>query len=215
MPIDEDDGDVYDYEPPAGPSPREVRAEWARTGDVDSLWQLLSRSRWDAIDQEDVVKLLIRALEVRSRADPAQFAADVMGRMTVFVATLMMRSHLLLAAAIEQDGRAARMRARPPGDLPPVAIESLIPRVLELHEHLASLLAAQASVARLWGLARRNRPKGDRGEHQAPRKAKGKRRAKSSGIDPSAAGTNGHPTNRLAALLDGHGPGANGVRHGK
>lgn len=209
----EDDEDLY--EPPKGPSPREVRAGWAKNGDVEPLWRLLADSPWDRIDREDVVKLLFQALEVRSRADPARFAADVMGRMTVFVTTLMMRSHLLLAAAIEQDGRAVRMRARPPGDLPRVAVESLIPRTLELQEHLASLLAAQASVARQWGLVSKNKPKADRGEVQASRNVKGKRRAKSTEAVPSAVGADGHPENRLAALLNGHGPGAHGSHHGK
>ena len=53
-PIDEDAEDFYDFQPPPGPSPREVRAEWARTGDVDALWKLLADSPWDRVDQEDV-----------------------------------------------------------------------------------------------------------------------------------------------------------------
>ena len=121
------DDDTYDFTPPPGPSKREVWKGWAEAGDVDALWDLLARSRWCDIDREDVFKLLIRALEVRSRADPARFASEVMGRMTVFVTTLLLRSHLHLAACVEQDGRAVRRRARPPGDLPRVAVEALIP----------------------------------------------------------------------------------------
>ena len=127
-PIDEDDDDVYDFKRPPGPSPREVRAGWARDGDVDALWGCSRGARGTAIDQEDVFQLLIQALEVRSRSDPERFAADVFARMTVFTTSLLLRCHLHLASYIEQSGRAVRMRAQPPGDLPKFAVDTLIPR---------------------------------------------------------------------------------------
>jgi len=209
-----DDEDTFDFTPPPGPSKREIWKGWAEAGDVDALWDLLSRSRWCDIDREDVFKLLVQALEVRSKADPARFASEVMGRMTVFVTTLLMRSHLHLAACVEQDGRAVRRRAQPPGDLPRLAIEVLIPRVVQLQEHLASLLVAQSSIARQWSLVRKNESKGDRVEADEPRKAAGKRRARSATDRPSASRTNGHANNRVADLLNGHGRGNNGVRDG-
>ena len=106
------------YERPPGPRPSEVRAVWAREGDVENLWNVLENTPWDRIDREEVLRHLARALEVQSKADPALFAADVMSRMTVFATTLLMRCHLHLAACVEQDGRDRRMRAHPPGDLP-------------------------------------------------------------------------------------------------
>ncbi len=211
-PIDEDDDDPYDYEPPKGPSPREVRAEWARNGDVDALWGLLTRSDWDAVDQEDVFKLLIQALEVQSR-NPERFAADAFGRMTVFTFSILLRCHLYLATYVEGSGRAVRMRAQPPGDLPKLAVETLIPRVVQLQEHLSALLLSQASVARQWALVRRNKSKGDEATAVRPNAAKDKKRpAKGPDLAPEGR-ENGKVNHRLAALLNGRGPVANGARH--
>lgn len=208
-PIEQDDEDLYAYTPPAGPSPREVRAGWARTGDVDALWGLLSRSNWDAIDQEDIVKLLIEALQVQSR-DPERFAADVLARMTVFTTSLLLRSHLHLASYVEHSGRAVRMRAQPPGDLPKVAVEVLIPRVVELQEHLAGLLVSQASVARQWALVKKNHAKKDDAREVKPSKARDDKRPRSSPAGRSEAPKNGQSVNRLTGLLNGHGTKANG-----
>jgi len=209
-PIDEDETDSFDFKRPAGPSPREVRAEWARNGEVEPLWRLLADSPWDRIDREDVLRLLAQALEVQGRADPARFAADVMGRMTVLVTTLLMRCHLHLAACVEQDGRAVRLRAQPPGDLPRVAVEALIPRTLELQEHLASLFVAQAGIARQWSLVKKNQAGATGAGDAEPSKGPGGRRKKKAQDGPPAAQANGHASNRLAGLLNGHGPGRDG-----
>lgn len=211
-PIDEDDDDLCDYQPPKGPSPREVRAGWARGGDVDSLWRLLVDSPPDRIDQEDVFKLLIQALEVRSR-DPERFAADVFALMTAFTSSILLRCHLYPAKHIEGSGRAARMRGQPPGDLPNLAVEKLIPRVVQLQEHLAALLLSQSSVARQWALVRRNRSKGDEATAVRPDAAEDKKRS-ARGPDPGPEGrANGKAGHRLAAPRNGRGAGANGARH--
>lgn len=209
-----EDDDTFDFTPPPGPSKREIWKGWAEAGDVDALWDLLSRSRWCDIDREDVLKLLIRAMEVRGRADPARFSSEVMGRMTVFVTTLLLRSHLHLAACIEQDGRAVSRLARPPGDLPRVAIEALIPRVVQLQEHLASLLVAQSSIARQWSLVRKNEAKERREGDVRPRRKAGKTKTQTAPDGPSAPPSNGHPRNRVADLLNGHGRETNGVHDG-
>jgi len=213
--IKEGEEDPYDYRPPPGPSPLDVRRQSAQDGDVDALWKLLVQSRWCDIDREDVLKLLIQAMEVQSRADPARFSSEVMGRMTVFVTTLLMRSHLHLAACVEQDGRAVRRLARPPGDLPRVAVEALIPRVVQLQEHLASLLVAQASVARQWSLVRKNEAKGDREGVAKPRRKAGKEEMRTAPDRPSVPPANGHAHNRVADLLNGPGRGTNGVHDGE
>src|SRR6516165_4335799 len=122
-----DDDDLYE---PRGPRPSEIWAGWAREGDVQALWNVLVNTPWDRIDREKVLAHLAQALEVQSRADPKEFAAAVMSRMTVFATTLLMRCHLHLAVCVEQDGRDRRMRAQPPGDLPRVAVEALVPRTL-------------------------------------------------------------------------------------
>ncbi len=233
--IKAEEEDPYDYQPPPGPSPRQVRRQWAVDGNVEALWKLLVQSRWCDIDREDIFKLLIQAMEVQSRADPARFAADTMGRMTVLVTSLLMRSHLHLAVCVEQDGRAVRRRAQPPGDLPRLAVEVLIPRTLNLQEHLASLLVAQSSIARQWSLVRKNEAKGDRegvakprrkadGKKQAeegregvakPRGKAGKEKMRTAPDRPSVPPTNGHALNRVADLLNGNGRGTNGDHRGE
>lgn len=198
---------------PKGPTKLEIRAEWARAGEVDPLWRILSESRWDDIDGEDVLKLLVQALEVRSKADPAGFAADVMARLTVLTTALALRGHLHLARCVEQDGRAVRMRAQPPGDLPRVAVESLVPRLVEMQEHLSSLFLAQASVARQWALIEKSRAKQSRVVDGGPHHAGGKGQAKPVADEPPAAPPKGHAGNRIAALLNGHGRETDGVHH--
>jgi hypothetical protein len=206
------------YERPKGPSPHEIRARWAREGDVDSLWDVLVKTPWDRIDREEVFKLLLQALVVRGRSDPEQFAADAFARMTIFVTHLLMRCHLNLGNCIEQNGRTVRMRAQPPGDLPQVAVETLIPRTLQLQEHLATLLLSQASVTRQWALVRKNRDKGDRAgcdRSEDPRPTRGRVRRPSAPTSegcPSAP-VNGKASNRLAGLRSGPDPGVKGAHH--
>ena len=199
------------YERPPGPRPSEIRAGWAREGDVEALWNLLISTSCDMIDLEAVFKQLLQALEVRSRSDPERFAADVFERMTTLVTSLLLRCHLHLATCLEQHGRAVRMRAQPPGDLPAVAVETLIPRTLQLQEHLGALLLSQASVARQWALIRKNRKKGDHAEAPSPGEVRGHRRSKRPRGGPPDADTDGLAADRLAGLRDGHA--SQGVLH--
>jgi hypothetical protein len=197
----ESDDDLY--EPRPGPRPSEIRAAWARAGDVESLWNVLVNTPWDRIDREAVFKQLLQALEVRGRSDTELFAAEVFERMTTFVAWLLLRSHLHLATSLEGHGRAVRMRAQPPGDLPAVAVESLIPRTLQLQEHLATLLLTQASVARQWTLIRKNRNKGDHAEAPSPGEVRRHRRSKRPRGGPADADTHGLAADRLAGQRNG------------
>ena len=210
MPGMHDDDDLY--ERPPGPTPSEIRAGWARMGDVENLWNVLISTPWDMIDREAVFKQLLQALEVRSRSDPERFAAEVFGRMTTFVASLLLRCHLHLATCLEQHGRAVRMWAQPPGDLPAVAVETLIPRTLQLQEHLATLLLSQAGVARQWALIRKNRARGDHAEGPGPGEVRGRRRSKRPRGGPADADTDGPAADRLAGLRNGHAS-PDGARH--
>jgi hypothetical protein len=205
----------YDpYERPPGPTPCEIRAQWAREGDVENLWNVLVNKPWDRIDREAVFKQLLQALEVQSRANPEEFAATVMSRMTVFATTLLMRCHLHLAGCVEQDGRDRRMLARPPGDLPRVAVEALIPRTLELQQHLATLFVAQASVARQWALVRKNDTKAARDGVARPRRKAVKAEARTEPDRPSEPTTNGHSNHRVVDVPNGPVRGTNGVYEG-
>jgi hypothetical protein len=197
-----DDDDLYQR--PPGPRPSEIRARWAREGAVEDLWNVLVNTPWDRIDREAVFKQLLQALEVRSRSDPARFAAEVFERMTTLVTSLLLRCHLHLATCLEQHGRAVRMRAQPPGDLPAVAVETLIPRTLQLQEHLATLLLTQASVARQWTLIRKNRARGDHAEASSSGEVRGHRRSKRPRGGPADADTDGQAADQLAGLRNGH-----------
>jgi hypothetical protein len=206
------DDDVY-VRPP-GPTPSEIRACWAREGNVDELWSVLVKTPWDRIDREAVFMQVLQALEARSRSDPERFAAEVFGRMTTFVASLLLRCHLHLSTCIEQNGRAVRMRAQPPGDLPGVAVEKLIPRTVQLQEHLATLLLSQAGVARQWALVRKNDAKAGRDGVANPRQKAGQEEARTDPDRPSARPFDGHANDIVGDLRNGPVRGSNGVHEG-
>ena len=208
-----DDDDLYRR--PAGPRPSEIWAGWAREGDVEALWNVLVKTPWDRIDREKVLGHLAQALEVQSRADPKKFAAAVMSRMTVFATTLLMRCHLHLAACVEQNGQALRMRAQPPGDLPRVAVEALIPRTLEMQQHLAALFVAQASIARQWSLVRKNEAGEGRDGVARPRRKANKEEARTAPDRPSAPPIDGHANHRVPDRRNGPVRGTNGVDEGR
>jgi hypothetical protein len=202
------------YQRPPGPRPSEIRARWAREGAVEDLWNVLVNTSWDRIDREAVFKQLLQALEVRSKSDPERFAADVFERMTTLVTSLLLRCHIYLVTSIEEHGRAVRMLAKPPGDLPAVAVERLIPRTLQLQEHLATLLLSQASVARQWALVRKNEAKAGRDGVARPRRKAGQEEARTEPDRPSARPIDGNANDSVADLRNGPVRGTNGVHEG-
>jgi hypothetical protein len=207
-----DDNDLYQR--PPGPRPSEIRARWAREGNVESLLNVLLSTKWDRIDREEVFRHLAQALEVQSRADPEEFAAAVMSRMTVFATTLLMRCHLHLGDCVEQGGRAQRMRGQPPGDLPRVAVEALVPRLMELQQHLAALFVAEASIARQWSLVRKNEAREGRDGVARPHRKANKEEARTDPDRPAAPIINGHADDRVADPRNGPGRGTNSVHGG-
>jgi hypothetical protein len=174
----------------------------------------LVNTPWDRIDREAVFKQLLQALEVRSKTDPERFAADVFERMTTLVTSLLLRCHIYLVTSIEEHGRAVRMLAKPPGDLPAVAVERLIPRTLQLQEHLATLLLSQASVARQWALVRKNEAKASRDGVAKPRQKAGQEEARTDSDRPSARPSDGNADDSVADLRNGPVRGTNGVHEG-
>ena len=139
----------------------------------------------------------------------------MMSRMTVFASTLLMRCHLYLGDCVEQGGRAQRMRGQPPGDLPRVAVEALVPRVLELQQHLAELFVAEASIARQWALVQKNEAKAGRDGVARPRRKAGKEEARTDPERPSAPPINGHANHRVADRRNGPDRGTHGVHEGR
>ena len=200
------------YRRPPGPTPSEVRARWAREGDVEALWVTLVETPWDRIDREAVFNLLLRALEVRSRSDPEEFARAAYSRMTAFTAALLMRCQLYLATYVEECGRAVRMRGQPPGDLPEAAVAKLIPKMLEIQEHLSVLLTAEAAVARQWSLVGKNKSRRDRAADAGPRRTSGDGGPTPTSGERPPAHANGKLAGRLVAVTDGRGS-PNGEAH--
>ena len=135
--------DFDPYEPPPGPRPSEIRARWAREGDVEALWNVLVNTPWDRIDREAVFKQLLQALEVRSRSDPRGILAaarpiraddGLHDHAPDAVSSLLIR-----VRRAERPGAEVRMPGpQPPGDLPEAAVAKLIPKMLEMQEHLAA-----------------------------------------------------------------------------
>jgi hypothetical protein len=203
------------YERPPGPRPSEIRARWAREGNIEALWNVLISTPWDRIDREEVLRQMAQALQVQSQADPALFAAAMMSRMTVFATTLLMRSHLHISDCVEQGGRAQRMRGQPPGDLPRVAVEALVPRVVELQQHLAALFVAEAGIARMWSLVRKHGAREGRDGVARSRRKAGKAEVRTDPDRPSAPPVDGHANHRVADLPNGPVRGTNGVHEGR
>jgi hypothetical protein len=122
----------------------------ARTGDVDGLWRVLTTSLPGLFGVEETFQLLARAIQVRSRQAPAAFAAELYSRMVGFVGYLTMRTHLYAGRLVAVHDRHDRGFAELPRELTDV----LLPRLVQLQEHLAELMSAQAATARLWALTR-------------------------------------------------------------
>jgi hypothetical protein len=139
----------------------------------------------------------------------------MMSRMTVFATTLLMRCHLHMGECVEQGGRAQRMRGQPPGDLPRVAVEVLVPRVLELQQHLAAFFVAEASIARQWSLARKSEAREGRDRVAEPRRKAGQEEARTDPDRPSAPPVDGHAHHRVADRPNGPVRGIHGAHEGR
>jgi hypothetical protein len=132
------------------PTIAETREEWARTGNVDALWGLLTSSGPAMLNMEATFKLLARAIEVRAREDPAGFSAEVFTRLVALTTYLTLRTHMHAGRLIAVYDRADRGVAELPREL----TDLVLPRLVQLQEHLAELMAVQATTARSWALTR-------------------------------------------------------------
>jgi hypothetical protein len=194
-------------------TPHEQRILWAENGDVEQLWGVLAAARWDLIaDMEQVFSLLLKAITVRAERDPARFAAETFTRMVGFNTYLLMRAQLYVNLRLGQHGRSTRALGRP--DFSLSAVAELIPGMLELQGALAETMAAQATTARAYELARAKRIEND----QAEGVKAGARQLAPQALAP-ANGTAGskdvadHTFNRIRGLLDGDMPDTDGATH--
>ena len=194
-------------------TPYEQRMRWAEDGDVEQLWGVLAKARWDLIvDMEEVFSMLLKAITVRAERDPAGFAAETFTRMIGFNTYLLMRSQIYINLRLGQHGRSTRNLGRP--DFSLSAVAELIPGMLELQKALAETMAAQATTTRAYELARAKRIENDRAvavktavERSIPNGG-----AREDG-GQRAAGGNGRGVERIGGFLAGSGPQTNGVVH--
>jgi hypothetical protein len=192
-------------------TPHEQRILWAEGGDIESLWGVLAAARWDRIvDMEQVFSLLLKAITVRDERDPARFAAETFTRMVGFNTYLLMRAQLYVNLRLGQHGRSTRALGRP--DFSLAAVEPLIPGLLELQTALAETMAAQATTARAYELARAKRIENDRSEGVKA----GARQPAPWALAPAngtaeTMGAGGRTSNRVTGLLDGSGSNTNGA----
>ena len=191
----------------------EQRTRWAEDGDVEAIWDVLAAARWDLIpDMEQVFSLLLRAINVRAERDTAGFAAETFTRMIGFNTYLLMRSQMYINLRLGQHGRSTRALGRP--DFSLSAVAELIPGMLELQTALAETMAAQATTARAFELARAKRLECDRAEgvKSGARQPAPRALAPANGAAASKDVAD-HTFNRITGLLDGDMPDTDGATH--
>jgi hypothetical protein len=191
----------------------EQRSRWAEDGNIEAIWDVLVAARWDLIvDMEQVFSLLLKAITVRAERDPAGFAAETFTRMIGFNTYLLMRSQMYINLRLGQHGRSTRALGRP--DFSLSAVAELIPGMLELQRALAETMAAQATTARAYELARAKRIENDRAvavKVGAGRRVRNARAGEDGG--QRVADGNGRDGDRVGGVLGGPGPQTNGAVH--
>jgi len=197
-PIEDDDEDLRDYEPPPGPSPREVRRRWVEEGNIDPFLDLIRKMPWSMVSVGEQLRNLQMACEVKARKDPAAFSEEVFSRVVAFNAFLVLRTQLLVAERVVGRGELPSTPAIV--DLSNDVTERLLPRLVEMQRGLAEILVAQAKAARAWGLARAKEAQADRAVatgHEPPRGAR------SSGGKPARSGPRAATAARAEGPRDG------------
>ena len=90
-------------------SPAELRRQAAEAGEVDAIWRELTEHSWGEFNLDEVLNLLLRALEVKARQDPTGFAEAFFERATAFSTLLSLRLQLLITWKLgTHDGRRRR-----------------------------------------------------------------------------------------------------------
>ena len=148
-PIEDRDG--YDFTPPPGPSKKEIWRAWSEGGDVERFLALLRSKPLGFYNVPEMLRLLMRACQVRARSDPRSFAEALFAEMAAFNGFLLLRAQLRLAGRVASCGEGSGQ----PGmaELPSDLSERLLPALAEMQRGLGEVLAAQAATARMWALA--------------------------------------------------------------
>ena len=156
---DEKDDDPYDFTPPPGPSPREVRRRWVEEGNVGAFLDLIHGKAWSLFSIHEQLRNLQRACEVKAMKDPAGFSGDMFARVVAFNAFLVLRSQLLVEERIV--GRGELPSTPTIADFSNDVAERLLPRLMEMQRGLAEILVAQAKAARVWTLTQARESRAD------------------------------------------------------
>jgi hypothetical protein len=128
-------------------------------------------------DVPEMLRLLMRACQVRARSDPRGFSESLFAEMAAFTGHLLLRTQLQLAGRIAACGQGMGQ----PGivDLLPDLTERLLPALAEMQRGLGEVLATQAATARMWALADARRAAN--GDGAGPSVAHGTRTSDASG----------------------------------
>lgn len=164
--IEEDDEDGYDYTPPPGPSPREIRRRWASEGNIEALLKLIRETPWSFISIDEQLQNLMAACRAGAKADPEGFSREVFAEMVAFTAYLTLRTQLYVGQKVV--GRGAMPCTPALADFSVDILERLVPRLLEMERGMAEVLHAQAVTARVWALARAKEAKAGRPDTRKP-----------------------------------------------
>jgi hypothetical protein len=154
----------------AGLSQAEQRRLMAECGDVEGIWKVLNDTPHSLLDVDKMFRLLLRAVEVAARDDPAGFAASTLARLISFTTYLTLRGQLW--ASRQAAGDQSMLGPGQPWFSRELATV-VIPQLQEMQAQLADLLQAQASTARLWELARQKQRENERAAAlPAPRRSR-------------------------------------------
>jgi hypothetical protein len=144
------DDDTLDITPP-----RETWRSWAEAGDVEQLLGLLRSKPLGFYDVPHLLRLLMRACQVRARSDPRGFAEFLFSEMAAINGLLLLRAQLQIGARIAATGEGTGRAGI--AELSQDLTERLLPRLAELQRGVGEVLATQAATARMWALAEARR----------------------------------------------------------
>lgn len=172
-PIEDQDEDLYDIQPPPGPSPREVRRHWVEEGNVEAFLDLIRKTPWSSISIGEQLQNLMAACRAGAKADPEGFSRSVFAELVGLNAFLALRTGVYVAERVVGCGP---MPCTPTlADFSPDVIERILPRLLEMQRAMAEVLHAQAATARMWALARAKDAKAGRAvaaDHRSDRRSR-------------------------------------------
>ena len=192
---------------PKVPRPIERCRQLSAAGQFEDILQVIGGSSSVDLNHAQAFHILLQAIEGRSKKNPQQFARDVLSRVVSFTSFMTLRAHYVLRLNLMFHDSATE-REGPARDYYPEVTERLLPRVIELQRHLAELLHAQASVARLWELTGRGRTQGNQCEvgQAPPRSSTGSR----NDMHQEPAASTLSSTNHTVMAHDGASPNGNG-----